>query len=75
MEQNRQINDKIRGCLMAGAAGDALELSEIILAVADDLTTSCIIDEWVPIDTPERRQWYLRYCEMLPEGISTISQR
>ena len=24
MEQNRQINDKIRGCLMAGAAGDAL---------------------------------------------------
>ena len=52
-----------------------LELSEIILAVADDLTTSCIIDEWVPIDTPERRQWYLRYCEMLPEGISTISRR
>ena len=52
-----------------------LELSEVIHAVADDLTTSCIIDEWVPIDTTERRQWYLRYCEMLPEGISTISRR
>ena len=41
-----------------------LELSEIILTLADDLYTSCIISEYNPIDTPEKRQWYERYCEM-----------
>ena len=90
MEQDT-LKDKIRGCLMAGAAGDALgyehikernifcpegkqleetlELSEIILAIADDLSTGCIISEYDPIDTPEKRQWYERYCEMKPAGI------
>lgn len=48
---------------------DTLELSEIILALADDLSTGCIIRECVPIDTPEKRQWYERYCEMKPAGI------
>lgn len=46
-----------------------LELSDIILAIADDLYTSCIIDEYDPIDTPEKRQWYERYCEMRPVGL------
>ena len=46
-----------------------LELSNIILALADDLYTSCIISEHDPIETPEKRQWYLRYCEMEPAGI------
>lgn len=46
-----------------------LELSNIILALADDLYTSCIIDEYYPIDTPEKQQWYERYCEMKPVGI------
>lgn len=46
-----------------------LELSEIILALADDLSTGCIINEYDPIDTPEKRQWYERYCEMKPSGI------
>lgn len=46
-----------------------LELSNIILALADDLYTSCIIDEYSPIDTPEKRRWYERYCEMKPVGI------
>ena len=46
-----------------------LELSNIILAIADDLYTSCIIDEYDPIDTPEKQQWYERYCEMKPAGI------
>ena len=46
-----------------------LELSDIILALADDLYTSCIISECAPIDTPEKRQWYERYCEMKPAGI------
>ncbi len=41
-----------------------LELSDIILTIADDLYTSCIISEYAPIDTPEKRQWYERYCEM-----------
>ena len=41
-----------------------LELSDIILTLADDLYTSCIISEYSPIDTPEKRQWYERYCEM-----------
>ena len=41
-----------------------LELSDIILTLADDLYTSCIISEYNPIDTPEKRQWYERYCEM-----------
>lgn len=50
---------------------DVLELSEIILTFADDLSTGCIISEYDPIDTPEKRQWYERYCEMKPAGIGT----
>ena len=50
---------------------DTLELSEIILALADDLSTGCIISEYDPIDSPEKRQWYERYCEMKPAGIGT----
>lgn len=46
-----------------------LELSNIILAIADDLYTSCIIDEYNPIDTPEKKQCYERYCKMEPVGI------
>ena len=48
---------------------DTLELSEIILALANDLSTGCIISECNPIDTPEKQQWYERYCEMKPAGI------
>lgn len=48
---------------------EILELSDIILAIADDLSTGCIISEYDPIDTPEKRQWYERYCEMKPSGI------
>ncbi len=46
-----------------------LELSNIILTLADDLYTSCIISEYDHFDTPEKRQWYERYCEMKPVGI------
>ena len=46
-----------------------LELSDIILTLADDLYTSCIISEYDPIDTPEKRQWYERYCNMRPVGL------
>ena len=50
---------------------DTLELSEIILALADDLSTGCIISEYDTIDTPEKRQWFDRYCEMKPAGIGS----
>lgn len=39
-----------------------LELAPIILSIADDLYTSCIIDDYAPIDMPEKEQWYERYC-------------
>ena len=45
-----------------------LELSNIILALADDLYTCSGIGELAP-GTPENRQWYARYCEMKPAGI------
>ena len=48
---------------------DVLELSDVILALADDLATDCPIDEYSPVDTPARRQWYARYCEKRPAGI------
>ena len=48
---------------------DTLELSDIILALADDLTTGCIISEYSVLDTSEKQQWYDRYCEMKPTGI------
>lgn len=50
---------------------DTLELSEIILAIAADLSTGCIISGYAPLDTPEKIQWYGRYCEMKPAGIQT----
>lgn len=48
---------------------DTIELHNIILSIADDLYTGCIISEYDPIDTPEKKQWYARYCEMKPVGI------
>ena len=35
---------------------DTIELSNIILALADDLYSGCIISEYDPIDTPEKRK-------------------
>ena len=46
-----------------------IELSNIILALADDLYSGCIVSEHDPLDTPEKKQWYARYREMKPEGI------
>lgn len=50
---------------------ETLELSEIILAIADDLATGCIIGEHDPIDTPKKSRWHDRYCKMQPAGITT----
>lgn len=48
---------------------DTIELSNIILALADDLYNGCCIGEYSPIDTPEKKQWYARYVDMKPAGI------
>lgn len=39
---------------------EIVELSDVILAIADDLTTGCIISEWSPNDTPAQKQWFER---------------
>lgn len=52
-----------------------LELSDIILALADDLATRCPVSEYSPIDTPEKHRWYERYCEMRPAGLPSAGQR
>ena len=57
-------------CPQSKELEQTLELSNIILTLADDLYTSCIISEYDPIDTPEKRQWYERYCEMKPVGLN-----
>ena len=45
-----------------------LELHDVILAIADDLHQGCIISEYEQLDTPEKKQWYDRYCKMMPAG-------
>jgi ADP-ribosylglycohydrolase len=45
-----------------------LELRDVILAIADDLHQACIINEYVEMEAPEKRQWFERYCKMLPAG-------
>lgn len=46
-----------------------IELHDVILAIADDLFQGCIISEYDEMDTPEKKQWYERYCMMQPAGI------
>ena len=45
-----------------------LELHDVILGIADDLHQGCIISDHSPFDTPEKVQWYERYCKMKPSG-------
>ena len=48
---------------------ETIELFNIILALADDLYSGCIISEYDTIDTPEKKQWEARYIYMRPAGI------
>ena len=48
---------------------DTLELSEITLALADDLYHGCTINQFSKHDNAEDKQWFERYCEMEPAGI------
>ena len=41
---------------------ETLELLDIIEEMANDLYTGCIISEYDPIDTPEKRRWKDKYC-------------
>ena len=41
---------------------ETLELLDIIEEMANDLYTGCIISEYDPIDTPEKRRWMEKYC-------------
>ena len=45
-----------------------MELRDVILAIADDLYQGCVINEYDEMGTPEKRQWFERYCKMQPAG-------
>ena len=48
---------------------ETLELSEVILAIADDLATGYLMGWDGKLDTPEKQQWHNRYYKMIPSGI------
>jgi hypothetical protein len=54
-------------CPPGRALEDTLELSDLLLTLADDLSTGCIISEYGEMDTPEKQRWFNRYCEMIPD--------
>ena len=60
----KYIKEKNQLCPKGKKLEDILELSDIILEVADDLTTGCIISEWCAFDTPEKKRWFERYWEV-----------
>ena len=60
----------IIGCIMGRKAipskyTDALELLDIIEEIAHDIWTGCIISEYDPIDTDEKKMWYWKYCKLI----------
>ena len=57
----------IMGCLLGYEAiparfTDRLELKDVLEEMAHDLWTGCIISEYDPIDTPEKKRWEQKYC-------------
>lgn len=48
---------------------EQLELRELILSIADDLYSGCIISEFGTVDTPEKKQWEQRYVDIQPCGL------
>ena len=58
----------IIGCLLGREAisakfTDRLELKDVLEEMAYDLWTGCIISEYDPIDTPEKKRWEQKYCQ------------
>ena len=56
-------------CPPGRSLDDVLELSDVVLALADDLASGCSIDEYSHIDTQAERQWYERYWVKRPAGL------
>lgn len=54
-------------CPAGRSLDQTLELSNLVLTLADDLSTGCIISEYSELDTPEKQRWFNRYCEMIPD--------
>lgn len=52
---------------------DHLELSDVILALADDLTQGCNISEYGSNDSPEQVQWMARYVDVYPYGFPHLA--
>ena len=60
----------IMGCLLGRSAIPSyftvqLELLDVVEEIAEDLYTGCIISEYDPINTPEKRRWCDKYCHFL----------
>lgn len=53
------INEQNICCPKGKKLEDTLELTNVILTLADDLYTSCVISEYEPIDTPEKNDGML----------------
>ena len=49
-----------------------LELHDVMIALADDLTQVCIVNEYAPNDTPEECQWISRYVHAFPTGLPEL---
>ena len=47
-----------------------LELSDVILTIADDIAAGYILGKDEEVDSEAKRQWKLRYYDMKPEGIN-----
>lgn len=68
------ICGNIVGCLLGRKAipsyyTDHLELLAVIEEMANDLYTGCIISEYDPFDTPEKKRWAQKYCHFTrPRG-------
>lgn len=43
---------------------EQLELLPVIEELATDLCTGCIISEYDPFDTPEKKRWAMKYCHL-----------
>ena len=62
----RSICDERLFCPDGKRFEDTLELHNIILALADDLSAECPLSIYEPSDTPEKVRWEERYCNMKP---------
>lgn len=63
------ICGNIMGCLLGRSRipdyyTDKLEIVDVIEEMATDLYTGCIISEYDPRDTPEKKKWFKKYVLM-----------